>query len=115
MSLPDVDIKKTQRIKVAGMMNYMDVEYFLVKPHPIHDDSGDWEDDEYLRWKAVRAIPQALTANSDSLIAIISGALVYPAPADVVVYLGAGQKFLIDYEVCTRNVEIICKLEEMPD
>lgn len=107
--MQQIDIKDTQKIKVAGMLNYMDVEYFLVKEEPV--DCG-WEGfNSFLRFSAIRAAPIGATKKEDAIIITAVGDVpVFPAPADVVVYLNGGQKFIVDYEVCTRDLEIVCRL-----
>jgi hypothetical protein len=112
--MQQIDIKDTQKIKVAGMLNYMDVEYFLTHSTPIVDNLF-WETSgvypNMLRFKAIRATPIGATKKEDAIILTAVGDVpVFPAPADVVVYIGAGQKFIVDYEVCTRDLEIVCRL-----
>lgn len=106
--MQQIDIKDTQKIKVAGMLNYMDVEYFLVQPAPI---GKRWEPETFLRWVAIRATPIGATKKADAVILTASGDVpVFPAPAEIVVYVYGGQKFIVDYEVRTRDLEIVCRL-----
>lgn len=95
--------------KPAGILNYCDVEFFFF---------GSWnEDGMWAEFEACRALPVGYVVgepkSSADLLSLPKDIPVYSSPATVAVFLGGGQKTIIDKEITTRNLEIVVMKPEI--